>query len=134
AGPGGGGAAGGPGRRARRGAGRDGGVRGPGPADRVEGPSRRRRPGPVPGRGRGRRTRGGPRRRSGPPLASAVRMADAPDRRERLLNLLAALLETRAGLTREEIVTNGTLGYPPAREAARKAFDRGQAGLRATGV
>lgn len=61
-------------------------------------------------------------------------MADAPDRRERLLNLLAALLETRAGLTREEIVTNVTLGYPPARESARKAFERDKASLRAMGV
>ncbi len=61
-------------------------------------------------------------------------MADAPDRRERLLNLLAALLETRPGLTRDEIVTNVSLGYPPARESARKAFERDKASLRAMGV
>jgi predicted DNA-binding transcriptional regulator YafY len=61
-------------------------------------------------------------------------MADAPDRRERLLNLLAALLETRPGLTREEIVGNPTLGYPAARESARKAFERDKASLRAMGV
>jgi predicted DNA-binding transcriptional regulator YafY len=61
-------------------------------------------------------------------------MADAPDRRERLLNLLAALLETRPGLTREEIVGNPTLGYPPAPESARKAFERDKASLRAMGV
>jgi proteasome accessory factor B len=61
-------------------------------------------------------------------------MADAPDRRERLLNLLAALLETRPGLTREEIVGNVTLGYPPAPESARKAFERDKASLRAMGV
>jgi proteasome accessory factor B len=61
-------------------------------------------------------------------------MADAPDRRERLLNLLAALLETRPGLTREEIVGNVTLGYPPAAESARKAFERDKASLRAMGV
>jgi predicted DNA-binding transcriptional regulator YafY len=61
-------------------------------------------------------------------------MADAPDRRERLLNLLAALLETRPGLTREEIVRNPTLGYPPATESARKAFERDKASLRAMGV
>ena len=61
-------------------------------------------------------------------------MADAPDRRERLLNLLAALLETRPGLTREEIVTNVSLGYPPAPESARKAFERDKASLRAMGV
>jgi proteasome accessory factor B len=61
-------------------------------------------------------------------------MADAPDRRERLLNLLAALLETRPGLTRDEIVTNVSLGYPPASESARKAFERDKASLRAMGV
>jgi predicted DNA-binding transcriptional regulator YafY len=61
-------------------------------------------------------------------------MADAPDRRERLLNLLAALLESRPGLTREEIVTNVTLGYPSGRESARKAFERDKASLRAMGV
>lgn len=61
-------------------------------------------------------------------------MADAPDRRERLLNLLAALLETRPGLTRDEIVTNVSLGYPPAPESARKAFERDKASLRAMGV
>jgi proteasome accessory factor B len=61
-------------------------------------------------------------------------MADAPDRRERLLNLLAALLESRPGLTRDEIVGNPTLGYPPARESARKALERDKASLRAMGV
>jgi proteasome accessory factor B len=61
-------------------------------------------------------------------------MDDAPDRRERLLNLLAALLETRAGLTRDEIVTNVSLGYPPAPESARKAFERDKKSLRAMDV
>jgi proteasome accessory factor B len=61
-------------------------------------------------------------------------MTDAPDRRERLLNLLAALLETRRGLTREEVVTNASLGYPPGTESARKAFERDKASLRAMGV
>lgn len=61
-------------------------------------------------------------------------MVDAPDRRERLLNLLAALLETRRGLTREEVVTNASLGYPPGTESARKAFERDKASLRAMGV
>lgn len=61
-------------------------------------------------------------------------MSDAPDRRERLLNLLAALLETRRGLTREEIVTNPTLGYPVGATAARRAFERDKASLRAMGV
>ncbi|MGZ6975840.1 MAG: helix-turn-helix transcriptional regulator [Acidimicrobiia bacterium] len=61
-------------------------------------------------------------------------MTDTPDRRERLLNLLAALLESRQGLTRDEIVTNVSLGYPPAPESARKAFERDKASLRAMGV
>ncbi|HEY3724530.1 MAG TPA: WYL domain-containing protein [Acidimicrobiia bacterium] len=61
-------------------------------------------------------------------------MDDAPDRRERLLNLLAALLETRGGLTRDEIVTNSSLGYPEAPESARKAFERDKASLRAMDV
>ena len=61
-------------------------------------------------------------------------MADAPDRRERLLNLLAALLETRPGLTRDELVTNPSLGYPASPESARKAFERDKASLRAMGV
>jgi proteasome accessory factor B len=61
-------------------------------------------------------------------------MADAPDRRERLLNLLAALLETRRGLTRDEVVTNASLGYPAGAESARKAFERDKASLRAMGV
>jgi len=61
-------------------------------------------------------------------------MDDTPDRRERLLNLLAALLETRRGLTRDEVVTNVSLGYPPVAESARKAFERDKASLRAMGV
>ena len=47
--------------------------------------------------------------------------ADGPDRRERLLNLLAALIETRAGLTRDDLVTNPTLGYPPNPASARRS-------------
>ncbi len=61
-------------------------------------------------------------------------MDDTPDRRERLLNLLAALLETKRGLTRDEIVTNVSLGYPPVPESARKAFERDKASLRAMEV
>ena len=57
-----------------------------------------------------------------------------PDRRERLLNLLAALIETRAGLTRDDIVGNPSLGYPPGASAARRAFERDKATLRAMGV
>jgi len=59
---------------------------------------------------------------------------DGPDRRERLLNLLAALIETRAGLTRDDLVTNPTLGYPPSAASARRAFERDKATLRAMGV
>jgi predicted DNA-binding transcriptional regulator YafY len=59
---------------------------------------------------------------------------DAPDRRERLLNLLAALLETRAGLARDEIISNPTLGYATGAVAARRAFERDKATLRAMGV
>jgi predicted DNA-binding transcriptional regulator YafY len=57
-----------------------------------------------------------------------------PDRRERLLSLLAALLETRRGLTRAEILENPELGYPAAATAARRAFERDKASLRAMGV
>ena len=60
--------------------------------------------------------------------------SDAPDRRERLLNLLAALIETRAGLTRDDILTNPTLGYPSNPASARRAFERDKATLRAMGV
>ena len=59
---------------------------------------------------------------------------DGPDRRERLLNLLAALIETRSGLTREDLTTNPTLGYPSGPIAARRAFERDKATLRAMGV
>ncbi len=60
--------------------------------------------------------------------------SDAPDRRERLLNLLAALIETRSGLTRDDILTNPTLGYAPNPASARRAFERDKATLRAMGV
>ncbi len=59
---------------------------------------------------------------------------DGPDRRERLLNLLAALIETRRGLSREDIVTIPTLGYPAGASAARRSFERDKATLRAMGV
>lgn len=61
-------------------------------------------------------------------------MIDGPDRRERLLNLLAALLHTRRGLTREELVELPELGYPGNPESARKQFERDKAALRAMGV
>jgi len=59
---------------------------------------------------------------------------DGPDRRERLLNLLAALIETRAGLTRDDLVTNPALGYPANPASARRSFERDKATLRAMGV
>ncbi len=68
------------------------------------------------------------------PEETAPGPADGPDRRERLLNLLAALIETRLGLTRDDIVTNPTLGYPPGASAARRSFERDKATLRAMGV
>ncbi len=59
---------------------------------------------------------------------------DGPDRRERLLNLLAALIETRAGLTRDDLIGIPTLGYPSNALSARRAFERDKATLRAMGV
>ncbi len=59
---------------------------------------------------------------------------EGPDRRERLLNLLALLLETRSGLRREDITGNPTLGYPGSTVASRRAFERDKATLRAMGV
>lgn len=56
------------------------------------------------------------------------------DRRERLLNLLAALLDTSVGLTAQEIFTEPSLGYGGIGESSRKAFERDKASLRALGV
>jgi proteasome accessory factor B len=56
------------------------------------------------------------------------------DRRERLLNLLAALLDTPTGLTADELLSEPSLGYGGAGESARKAFERDKASLRAMGV
>jgi proteasome accessory factor B len=56
------------------------------------------------------------------------------DRRERLLNLLAALLDSRGGLTTEEILGERSLGYEGKTESARKAFERDKKSLRAMGV
>jgi proteasome accessory factor B len=56
------------------------------------------------------------------------------DRRERLLNLLAALLDSPNGLTTEEILSERSLGYEGATESARKAFERDKKSLRAMGV
>jgi proteasome accessory factor B len=56
------------------------------------------------------------------------------DRRERLLNLLAALLDTASGLTADELLSEPSLGYGGTGESARKAFERDKASLRAMGV
>lgn len=56
------------------------------------------------------------------------------DRRERLLNLLAALLDTGIGLTAQEILGEPSLGYVGTDDSARKAFERDKATLRAMGV
>jgi predicted DNA-binding transcriptional regulator YafY len=60
-------------------------------------------------------------------------MADAPSRVERVLNLLALLLDTRRPLSREEIVREVS-GYPPEVSAHRRAFERDKEMLRAMGV
>jgi proteasome accessory factor B len=56
------------------------------------------------------------------------------DRRERLLNLLAALLDSPNGLTTEEILSERSLGYEGMTESARKAFERDKKSLRAMGI
>jgi proteasome accessory factor B len=58
---------------------------------------------------------------------------DAPSRIERVLNLLALLLETRVPLTRDEIVRE-VPGYPDAVTANRRAFERDKETLRGMGV
>src|SRR4051794_5989052 len=60
-------------------------------------------------------------------------MPDAPSRVERVLNLLALLLDTRRALTREEIV-HDVAGYPPQITAYRRAFERDKETLRSMGV
>ncbi len=60
-------------------------------------------------------------------------MPDAPSRVERVLNLLALLLDTRRALTREEIV-HDVAGYPPQITAYRRAFERDKETLRGMGV
>jgi proteasome accessory factor B len=60
-------------------------------------------------------------------------MADAPSRVERVLNLLALLLDTRRPLSREEIV-HEINGYPPEVSAHRRAFERDKEMLRGMGV
>lgn len=60
-------------------------------------------------------------------------MPDAPSRVERVLNLLALLLDTRRPLSRGEIVT-AVSGYPSDVSANRRAFERDKEMLRAMGV
>jgi proteasome accessory factor B len=60
-------------------------------------------------------------------------MADAPGRVERVLNLLALLLDTRRPLPREEIVRSVS-GYPREASANRRAFERDKEMLRGMGV
>jgi predicted DNA-binding transcriptional regulator YafY len=60
-------------------------------------------------------------------------MSTAPSRVERILNLLACLLDTRRLLTRDELVAQVT-GYPPEPVAFRRAFERDKETLRAMGV
>ncbi len=60
-------------------------------------------------------------------------MPDAPSRVERVLNLLALLLETRVPLTREEIMRD-VPGYPEQISAYRRSFERDKETLRGMGV
>jgi predicted DNA-binding transcriptional regulator YafY len=60
-------------------------------------------------------------------------MQDAPGRVERVLNLLALLLDTKSPLTRNEIVKQVS-GYPEQATAYRRAFERDKEALRAMGV
>lgn len=58
---------------------------------------------------------------------------DTPSRVERVLNLLAALLDTRIPLTRAELVRE-VAGYPGDPSACRRTFERDKDVLRAMGV
>ena len=60
-------------------------------------------------------------------------MPDAPSRVERVLLLLALLLDTRVPLTREQIV-HEVAGYPEQMTAYRRAFERDKETLRGMGV
>src|SRR5256885_10821006 len=60
-------------------------------------------------------------------------MPDAPSRVERVLNLLALLLDTRVPMTRDEIVRD-VAGYPSQITAYRRAFERDKETLRGMGV
>lgn len=60
-------------------------------------------------------------------------MTDAPSRVERVLNLLALMLDTLVPRTREEYVRE-IAGYPDQPEANRRAFERDKEILRGMGV
>ncbi len=60
-------------------------------------------------------------------------MADSPSRAERLLNLLARLLDTRIPVSQEDLVREID-GYPDSKSASRRAFERDKETLRAMGV
>jgi predicted DNA-binding transcriptional regulator YafY len=60
-------------------------------------------------------------------------VTDAPSRVERVLNLLALMLDTRIPRTREEYVRE-IAGYPKQTEANRRAFERDKEILRGMGV
>lgn len=60
-------------------------------------------------------------------------MTDAPSRVERVLNLLALMLDTRVPRTRSEYVRE-IAGYPAQTEANRRAFERDKEILRGMGV
>jgi proteasome accessory factor B len=60
-------------------------------------------------------------------------MSTTPSRVERILNLLACLLDTNRALTRDELVAQVT-GYPEEPVAYRRAFERDKETLRAMGV
>jgi proteasome accessory factor B len=60
-------------------------------------------------------------------------MSAGPSRVERILNLLACLLDTNRPLTRDELVAQVT-GYPEEPVAYRRAFERDKETLRAMGV
>src|SRR5260370_37414949 len=60
-------------------------------------------------------------------------MPGARSRGDRVLNLLALLLDTRRALTREEIV-HDVAGYPSQITAYRRAFERDKETLRGMGV
>jgi proteasome accessory factor B len=60
-------------------------------------------------------------------------MTAGPNRVERMLNLLACLLDTRRPLTRDELVRQ-VAGYPAEPVAYRRSFERDKETLRAMGV